>query len=244
MIDVTKEGKAQPEYRRVADAVAEKIRIGYYLPRQPIPSETALRAEYGASRNTVREAIKLLREMRLIVTEHGRASYVREKPEWRELRLHPNRVAMEGPRAPHTDLAVDVFEAVADFDVSLVLRVDEGTPLLARRSLLTRRGVPHQLATSYLPREMAAGTPLAEESADAVERTEDHLAALGHTVTAVERTIVARMPTLDERDALRIGADPVLAITRVMFTGERPVEASVDIVIRADAVRITHRAEL
>jgi GntR family transcriptional regulator len=244
VIGVTKEGKTQPEYRRVADGVRAKIEALFYLPGHPIPSESALRAEYSASRNTVREAIKLLREMGLIETQHGRASYVRPTPEWRVLHLYPNRVPMEAVRAKHTELAVKVYETAADRNVAAALKIPEGTPLVARRSVLTVRGVPHQLGTSYLLRATAAGTPLAEENSEAVERTEDHLAALGITVTAVDRTISARMPTLDERDDLHIGAIPVITITRVMLAGDEPVEASVDIVIRADAVKITHRTEL
>jgi hypothetical protein len=36
----------------------------------------------------------------------------------------------------------------------------------------------------------------------------------------------------------------VLTIARIMFTGDKVVEAAVDIVIRADAIKVFHRAEL
>ncbi len=240
MIHVTGDKKPHPLYRQVAEGVAAKIRDGYYLPGHPIPSESTLVKDYNATRNTVREAIKLLREMDLIVTEHGRASYVREAPDVRTFRLYPDRVEFEDGAASHGDLDVKVFETTADRFVAVNLRVDVGTPLIARRSLMTFRGVPHQLSTSYLTRERAAGTPLAEANKDAVQRTEEHLAALGVVVTATERYIRARMPTLDERDALRIGARPVLTITRVMLAGGEQVEAA-DVVIRADAVEVHHR---
>lgn len=240
MIDVTGE-KKPPMYRRVADEIAGLIRSGHYVPGQPLPSETTLVKKYGATRNTVREAIKLLREQDLIETEHGRASYVRRTIPWRSVVLGPHGVTFEesDPRQPF-ETPVTVDEVAADDTVGPMLGVEPGTPVIARQSVHILHGVPHQCTTSYLPLDIAAGTALAEPDPDARTTTAEHLAELGWPVTSTRGGIVARAPSLDERDRLRIGARPVLAITRTMFSGERPVEAAVDVVIRGDAVQVRY----
>jgi len=48
-----------PLYRRIADDLRQKIEVGELgADGKPLPSEKALGEEYGASRNTIRDAIK------------------------------------------------------------------------------------------------------------------------------------------------------------------------------------------
>ena len=64
-------------------------------------------------------------------------------------------------------------------------------------------------------------------------------------VTAVDEIVRGRMPTPDEASALDIDEGvPVLAVRRIMYAGDRPVEACVDIVIPADRVMLHYRTEL
>lgn len=70
-------------YVQIADSIAEKIEQGELRPHQPIPSEARLTQEWGVSRDTVRAAVRLLRERGLVYTvaEVGavRGSYVAER---------------------------------------------------------------------------------------------------------------------------------------------------------------------
>ena len=53
---------ADPKYQQIADELRAKIESGE-LPKKPdgpLPTELELREEFGASRNTVRDAIKWL----------------------------------------------------------------------------------------------------------------------------------------------------------------------------------------
>jgi len=45
-----------------------------------MPPERDLGTEYGVAYNTVRKAMELLRERDMIVTMHGRGTYVAERP--------------------------------------------------------------------------------------------------------------------------------------------------------------------
>ena len=45
-------------YRRIADDLRSQIESGMLAPGAQLPTESELMADYGTSRNTIREAIK------------------------------------------------------------------------------------------------------------------------------------------------------------------------------------------
>jgi GntR family transcriptional regulator len=61
-------------YAQVADDVARRIGTGEIARK--LPAERALAEEYEVSYVTVRHAMKILRESGLIVTIHGRGTFV------------------------------------------------------------------------------------------------------------------------------------------------------------------------
>lgn len=63
-----------PSYRQVAEDVTRRIRSGEITRR--LPSEVALAEEYEVSCGTVRHGLSVLREDGLIVTVHGRGTFV------------------------------------------------------------------------------------------------------------------------------------------------------------------------
>ncbi len=61
-------------YQQVADAITARITSGQYTIK--LPSERALAEEFGVSYITVQHATKILRQRALIVSIHGRGTYV------------------------------------------------------------------------------------------------------------------------------------------------------------------------
>jgi GntR family transcriptional regulator len=61
-------------YLQVADDIQRRITEGEISRR--LPSERSLAGEYEVAYSTVRHAMKVLRERGLIVTVHGRGTYV------------------------------------------------------------------------------------------------------------------------------------------------------------------------
>jgi GntR family transcriptional regulator len=61
-------------YVQVADDVARRIDSGEITLK--LPSERALAAEYEVAYTTVRHAMQILRERGVIVTIHGRGTFV------------------------------------------------------------------------------------------------------------------------------------------------------------------------
>jgi len=68
---------ADHAYVQVADDVERRIAAGEI--QKKLPAERALADEYGVSYVTVRSAMKLLRERGVIITVHGRGTFVKEQ---------------------------------------------------------------------------------------------------------------------------------------------------------------------
>jgi DNA-binding GntR family transcriptional regulator len=72
-------GGPEPVYRQLAAILRARIVSGDLAPDAPLPSETALCQEYGISRDSVRKAVRLLRDEGLVVTVQGKGSYAARK---------------------------------------------------------------------------------------------------------------------------------------------------------------------
>lgn len=69
-----------PLYRRIAEDLRRQIESGELSPGAHLPTEPKLRVLYGdASRNTVRDAVKWLSGLGLVVTRPGHGTFVVEK---------------------------------------------------------------------------------------------------------------------------------------------------------------------
>ena len=68
------------------EALRERIRAGEFDPGARLPSEAALAADYGVSRVTVREALRLLQRDGLAAARHGRGHFVLARAQriWQE----------------------------------------------------------------------------------------------------------------------------------------------------------------
>jgi DNA-binding GntR family transcriptional regulator len=123
------------------------------------------------------------------------------------------------------------------------LRLAEGHLVNRTRYLLTADGSPVQLATSYEPAEVTAGTAVAspEEGPFAGRGVVERMRAIGVTVDQLIEDVSVRPCPSAEAAALGIrpGA-PVLVVTREHRAGTRAVETS-EIVISADRFTLRYR---
>ncbi|MBW1881260.1 MAG: FadR family transcriptional regulator, partial [Deltaproteobacteria bacterium] len=56
---------------RVADAIRRTILSGRFRPGEVLPPERTLAARFDVTRNTVREALRVLEHARLVSIRHG-----------------------------------------------------------------------------------------------------------------------------------------------------------------------------
>ena len=72
-----------PKYQQLAELIRSRILDGTYLAGEQLPPEVSLMEETGYSRDTVRAAVKVLRESGWLTVTHGLGTFV-NPPELRE----------------------------------------------------------------------------------------------------------------------------------------------------------------
>lgn len=72
------DGGPQLAYMRVAEDITARVKSGELRPGARLRSERDLAEHYGVAFHTIRNAMKVLRERGLIVSVHGRGTFVRE----------------------------------------------------------------------------------------------------------------------------------------------------------------------
>jgi GntR family transcriptional regulator len=192
---------------------------------------------FGVSRPTIVKALSSLRQDGWIETQQGKGSFVRGRPALVDAkRTRPAESAIE---VAETALAGQLVQAgikLAPPYVLTLLDLDTGAKAFLRQRLLSEEdGTPVELASIWLPLEIATGTDLA--SAELLgESIRRHLQVrkklrLDH---AVER-ISARKPTGEEAALLGVAADaPVLNVIVTAYDATaRPVQVT-DIVLPGD----------
>lgn len=246
-------------YARIAEELRRRIEAGILTPGIPFPSDSQLQDEFGVARNTVRQALDVLRSEGRIYTIKGRGSYVRPRLEVKRVASSRYRVDVESTAdRPQTSVTHDygiswghhnpdvvITEEAASPDVADLFAVPAGTPLVRRDLTFRVDGWPTHMSTSYYLADMVAGTWVAgPESEPAPGGAIGHLASLGVRVTRVVEEVSSRMPTGRESEVLRMSSGPVLAITRRMLAGDRVVEVAREIVYPGDGVRLVQEIEL
>ena len=213
-----------PRYYQVYTVLQQRIREGEWPADAPMPTEQDFAASFGVSRVTIRKALNMLQEEKLIVRQQGRGTFT-----LRQLRRQ-NRANFSGMLENivdfelHTKVRVLAFTKVAlPEQVARLLECPAGAPGLRIIRVRSDSQTPFSHTTCHLPEPEA--NLITEESLG--NRTViATLAAAGvKTVTAEQRlsaTVagveVARLLKLD------VGA-PLISMTRVVRNGDRrPVE--------------------
>ncbi|SFN94229.1 transcriptional regulator, GntR family [Pseudonocardia ammonioxydans] len=188
------------------------------------PGELALVEEYGVSRHTVRQAVKVLRDEGLVVGTRGRPSRRAEPVELAQrlgalYSLHESVLAM-GLEQRSVVRSLDV---VGDGVVAARLGLEESTPLVHLERLRLAGGEPLALDRVWLPHELAAPLLHADFSTGALY--ERYAELCGVALTGGEETIQPVLPTPAEHRLLGGSASTAaFAIRRLGTAKGRPVE--------------------
>jgi len=70
-----------PLYVQLAAVLRQRIKSGEYGHLDPLPSEDRLKDEFEISRDTVRRAVKVLRDEGLVFTVPHRGTFVGPRPD-------------------------------------------------------------------------------------------------------------------------------------------------------------------
>lgn len=232
-------------FRQIADQLRSAISTGQLREGDQLPSEARLMEHYGVARMTVRNALQLLEAEGLTHAEHGRGVYVRRHPPVH--RLASDRFARRHRKEGKAAFLAEAEQAGVQATVDMI-QVEENTPppeirerlkhsgpVIVRSRRYSRNGTPVETATSYVPAEIAHGTPIADANpgpGGIYARLEE----LGHTLERFTEEVSARMPTEAEMRTLSMAPGvPVFRLIRTAFdNGGRAVEVC-DTIISAEA---------
>ncbi|MGW6741680.1 GntR family transcriptional regulator [Streptomyces sp. NPDC055025] len=228
---------SKPGYKEIAGELRAQIERGKYRPGEKIPSQSALMAEFAAGRETVTKALRLLEDLGLTDNTQGRQAVVREfKPIRRSAVERLSREVWGGGASMWSVDVKDAKPVVAGLEVhsleasprvAEVLGVRRGEAVVLRRRYYVLKGKPVLMADSYIPGDLAAGTPIAEADTGKggiYARLED----LGHGPVRFKEEVRTRMPLLAEAELLQLRpGTPVLCIFRSAFDADgRTVEVN------------------
>ena len=245
-----------PVYLRVLEDLRERIRGGLLPPGARVPSRNAIIARYGVGETAAKHALQVLATEGLIEARTGSGSYVRKLPP--ASCLDHDRLQFPGSpfgldeaaqggapgSARRLSWEHQTSRLIPPPHIARRLGLEPGAGwVISTRYLLTADSEPVQLATSYEPEEVTAGTAVAvpEQGPLAGRGVIERMASIGVVVDEVVEEVSVRPSLLAESAALGMPAGaPALVIERVHLASGRPVEAG-EIVIAADRFRLRYR---
>lgn len=239
-----------PPRRRMANELRLDILKGRYRPGELLPSQRELAERHGVVRNTAAEAIKILEGEGLIESRNRARPRVREQR--RLLRLgaerYSNRLRSQTGLSPFR-AEVSKQGKTARVDCTSIERVRPPAEVVQRLDVLedqdsvVRRenwyfadDEPVQVGVTYIPWEIAEGSPLGDSANLGKGSLYARFEEKGHRITWIREEISSRMPTPAEAEGLLIPAG--IPVIDVLHTGidqdEHPFEVT----------RFTMRADL
>src|SRR5579859_4654121 len=233
---------ANPLYRMIAGDLRDQIDTGGLQPGQQLRTETELVEHYGASRNTVRDAIKWLMSLGLVETRPGQGTFVVKKmaPYITTLTAAPAR----GLR--HDDVVIGSGENTTNFEAEVKrqkrqpfftdpevkaekaagavadqLQVPEGTALISRHQKRYIDGTPWSLQTSfYLRSFFSQGAERLMDADDIPEGAVRYLAdTLGLRQVGYRDWITVRVPDAAEASFFNVPQDGRVGVFEIFRTG-------------------------
>ena len=232
-------------FRQIADQLRAAIQDGSVSEGNRLPSEAQLMEHYGVARMTVRNALQLLEMEGLTRAEHGRGVYVRRRPPVR--RLASDRFARRHRKEGKAAFIAESEQLGAQPDVDMIQvsempappeiaeRLNCAGPVIVRSRRYSLNGTPVETATSYLPADVAKGTPIADPNpgpGGIYARLEE----LGHTLERFTEEVSARMPTEAEARVLAMMPGvPVFRLIRTAYDVEGRAVEVCDTIMSADA---------
>lgn len=224
----------QPMYQQIADSIRQEIRDGRLKRGQQLPTELELRDEFSASRNTIRDAVKLLVSQGLVETSPGRGTFVTSAVVPFVTRLtaaDPESGFGGGEGASYLD-AVHEYHRRPEISppkveiqlppepVRLRLRLPEGEQTILRHQKRLIDGAPWSMQTSFYPLTFVTDDKATDLllASDIRSGTVAYLAELGHRQKGYRDWVTGRPPTDDEQSFFKIGPETtVFEIFRTAF---------------------------
>lgn len=221
---------ADPMYRQIADELRQKIESGELRRGAQLPTEIDLREQYGASRNTVRDALRLLITRGLVETRPGQGTFVSERISPLVTTLSNPDTGGSGEVGVYEAEALQVREASAGpvrveiqeaaDSVARELQVQSGATVVSRHQQRFVDGTPWSLQTSFYPMGLVA-----QGATNLLQATSIDSGTMAYLDEALDvkqagwrDTLTVRAPNENESLFFKIPSDGRVAVIEVVRT--------------------------
>jgi GntR family transcriptional regulator len=213
-----------PRYYQVYVVLQQRIRDGEWSADAAMPTEQEFAARFGVSRVTIRKALNMLEEEKLILRQQGRGTFA----------LAPARSSTRANFSGFLESIVDVekrtrvrilqFEKVAlPHDVAELLEVPRGARGLKIVRVRADNDTPFSFSTCYVPEPEANAMTQESLGNRTVLAT---LSAAGVVPATAEQRLGATVADVDVARHLKIEVSAPLITLQRLVRGEdkRPIE--------------------
>ncbi|MFE7131930.1 GntR family transcriptional regulator [Streptomyces sp. NPDC057638] len=232
--------RENPPYLRVADLLRQRVLDQEWAPGDRLPSRAQLAEEFDVGENVVRRAQELLIAQGVLEGRAGSGTYVTERQE----RVRFLRARDRAAPVPYVDGTADLVgwesrseaKVPAPADIAVRLGLAEGDLCVRTAYEFLADGQPVQLATSWEPYDLTAGTliVLPEGGPFSGRGVVARMAEIG--VAVVRAVEVPEPGQANAEEATLLGVQRGALVTRIQRTyysdDGRPVETA-DIVVPA-----------
>jgi GntR family transcriptional regulator len=236
-----------PMWKQIAEDLRQKIEAGEIgRDGQPLPTELELQAEYSASRNTVRDAIKWLVTRGLVYTRSGQGTFVSQKIDpfvtWLSSKIGPSVIedattgyaSAVASRLRRPDVSVPRIEIqrAAGLPATELLLPDSAS-VVSRHQQRFIDGLPYSLQTTFYPMEFVErGAVRLIQAEDIEEGAVGYIKkSIGVEQVGWRQRIVVRVPDATEAAFFNVPDDGRIAVIEFITTGYekdgRPIRATV-----------------
>jgi GntR family transcriptional regulator len=223
-----------PKYAQVVNAVQERILDGTYPAGSMIPSESQLMTEFDASRPVVVRALGILQQDGWIDSRPGKGRFVRSRSSMAARQAPGQAVALLGADEAAGVKILKVGPVLSSPRIAAALNIEPGTPVIARERLAVAELGPVELATTYLPVELASRTDVGNSKPLPRPLLEHVSRKAGVEFDHATERISARRPTQAEAELLDIDLEEaVLTLLVTVYDKAGAPQVVVDAVIPA-----------
>ena len=229
---------ASPMYRQIAEDLGAQIEAGTLNPGQQLRTELELRELYGASRNTIRDAIKWLIALGLVETKPGQGTFVIRKidPYVTTLTTDPKTspggditqyggagryLSATGKPGVVSSTAPQVEIQKATPAIASALQIAEDSQVISRHQKRSIDGTPWSMQTSFYPMGLVLKGADRLLQADEIEAgTVQYLAeTLGLRQVGYRDWISVRTPDVTEMTFFSLPQDGRVGLFEIFRTG-------------------------
>jgi GntR family transcriptional regulator len=213
---------ALPLWAQLYDDLRRRLAAGEFA--EAFPAEMDLVEQYDVSRNTVREAMRRLRDEGVVVSGRGQRPRLADETEIvQPLGALYSLFASVQASGLEQHSEVRVLDTRRDAEVAARLHLDPDSALVHLERLRFAEAEPLALDRLWVPATL--GQPLLEGDFSHTGFYDEWLRRAGVTVTGGREQIRAVLPGEEDRRALALPSDAAaLAVDRLGYAGDVPVE--------------------